>query len=447
MLMTSGIIKMLAQLLVILIYARTLSVQDYGLYQTIWLYSGIIGVISLFGLPLMILSVGFDNLKKYGKKHKSGLTLLASILFLTPVAILFLLEPELTLLSKLLIILFTISQNISAIRECIVLKAEGHQKVLIANIIFTVLFLAVHILLAEAFNLNYLLLGLTFCFIIKSSFLRKPVLYEEEFSQWSPGTSLGKQWLYLGIFDLVNVIYKWLDKWVILYFITVSQFAMYYNGSYEIPVFGLMVSAAGNILLIEWEKQKVTGTHIRELMHQSTVFLSILVLPAFAFLIVNYENTFLLIFGDKYSPATEIFFIALFILPLRTVNFTAPLQALRKNNKILTGALLDIMLAIILMIVLFPKFGLTGIILSIVIATWIQAIYYTIQISNAAQLSLLKLLPYKQMILITAISFMIIGVAYWLCKDLTPIIQVLTGAGCAALISGVLLWKHVKKIS
>lgn len=447
MLMTSGIIKMLAQLLVILIYARILSVEDYGYYQSIWLYSGILGVISLFGLPLMILSVGFGNLKEYAKKHKQKVTLVASVLFVIPVAILFLLEPGLHLLSKLLIVLFTISQNIAAIRECIVLKAEGHQRVLLANIIFTALFLVVHILLAEDFNLNYLLLGLTFCFIIKTSFLSKPVIDETQFTEWKPGISLGKQWLYLGLFDVVNVIYKWLDKWVILYFITVSQFAMYYNGSYEIPVFGLMVSAAGNILLIEWSKEKVTATRVRELMHQSASFLSILVLPAFAFLVVNYENVFLLIFGEKYRPATEIFFVALFILPLRAVNFTAPLQSLHKNNIILSGAILDIIIAIILMIILYPIYGMIGIILSIVIATWTQAIYYVIMISKFGQISLNKLLPYGRMTLITAVSFGLTLATWWLTKDFSTLVQLTAGAGCAAIIIGVLFWKQVKKTS
>lgn len=446
MLMTSGILKMLAQVLVILIYARTLSVDDYGYYQTIWLYSGFIGVVSLFGLPLMILSAGFEVVKKYAIKHKTKVTVVALSFFFIPIIILFLIEPGLNHLEKLLIVLFTLAQNISVIRECIVLKAEGHQKVLKANILFTALFIAVHLLLAESFNLSFLIIGLTICFIIKSSFLRKPLIVQDETNNLDPEITVGRQWLLLGLFDLINVLYKWFDKWIILYFITVSQFAIYFNGSYEIPVFGLMVSAVGNIMLVEWGKLNVTGTHIRSLMHQSTNFLATLVLPSFAFLIFNYEAFFILLFSEKYSAATPIFFIAIFILPLRTVNFTAPLQTLRRNDKILTGAIMDICLAIILMFFFYPKFGLNGIILSIVIATWVQAIFYFICIAKYAQLKIASVLPFKNLSIILAFSLVLSWFAKWISKDATVLLQLGIGAVVTCLIIGILLWRHMGKI-
>ena len=61
-----------------------------------------------------------------------------------------------------------------------------------------------------------------------------------------------RHWAYLGMNEVLGVISKWIDKVFLLYLLTASDFAVFFNGSFEIPLFGLLISVAGSLMLIEF---------------------------------------------------------------------------------------------------------------------------------------------------------------------------------------------------
>lgn len=394
LLMISGAVRMLAQIAVLLLYVRFLSVPDYGIYQSAWLYINIFTVLSLFGLPQLILSVGWQNIIGYLKQHQKLYFGFIITGLLLPPLLISLLNPEFHWIEVILITLNIWALNIGNIREMITLKNSGHVRVVISNFVYALLWFGVHVfMMYYEYNLALLLGLLSITAIVKASLLHTTSRHHH--AEISPHI-IRKEWFYLGLFDSINVFQKWIDKWLILLFLSITQFAIYFNGAYEIPVFGLMVSAVGNMLLVSWAQQQ--KANIQPLLYQSAFFLSVFIIPAFSFLWIYHQPFFLTIFGQDYIESIPIFSIALWMIPVRILNYTAALQYLHRSDVILKGAILDLVVAGILMAALYPIWQMQGIILAMVAATWVQATYYLIMTSRLSNLPIAKLVPIKQIL-------------------------------------------------
>lgn len=403
LLMGSNLFKLITQVAVIIIYSRFLLIDQYGQYQLIWLYTNIISTIALFGLPSLILSAGFINISNWIKKNKSKFLLLALAFNILPLLYLYFFENHFTNEESFALIIFTFTQNISIITETLATKFEKTAKVLRVNIIFSILYLAVHLLfIYYPYSLSNLLWALSVVFLVKTFLLN--INYNED-SNPVPEKIIGRQWFYLGMFDVINVLFKWLDKWVILFFLSITQFAIYFNGAYEIPVYALMLSAVGNIMLVQMSRNSHNlNEKVKEIFHQSSLFLAPIVFASFCFLFFYYKPFFLLLFTEKYIESLPVFFIAIFIIPVRITNYTAILQVHHKSNIIVRGALIDFTIAIILVAILFPIFKLQGVILSFVISTWVQAFYYLHQTSKVLKIPFSSTLPFSKLFKIFFIS-------------------------------------------
>ena len=103
-------------------------------------------------------------------------------------------------------------------------------------------------------------------------------------------------------------------------------------------------------------------THkIQALFRESFNMLSTIVFPLFFFLFFFREEIFSVIFKDKYNASIPIFAISIFILPLRINNYSVILQCFSQGKKIMMGSLIDIIIALILMVSLYPFMGSKGI--------------------------------------------------------------------------------------
>lgn len=79
-LMGNSTLKLLTQITIIVILSKKISIEKYGIYQSVWMYINIISVCTLFGLPSLILSSQQGSLKIFIKKNIIKLILIAAIL-------------------------------------------------------------------------------------------------------------------------------------------------------------------------------------------------------------------------------------------------------------------------------------------------------------------------------------------------------------------------------
>jgi len=447
LLITSKLMRVCVQFFILFLYARRLSYEQYGLYQSIWLYVNVLSVFGLFGLPSIILSASNHTIIAWIKENKKSFLITAIILNIVPLIYFYFKTPEYSFMIWLLLLGVTIIQNISIIVEAIAIKREKETLVLVANMIFITGYLLCHvIILFNGYSLPLLLTSIIFIFLLKSIVIilsdKKLLVTENHFTV----TDIGKQWFYLGLYDTVSVVGKWLDKWIILLLLSFSQFGIYFNGAYEIPVFGLMITAIGNIMVIELSKKNDNRSATnRMLFINSSLLTASVVFPSFAFLLFYHHDFFTLIFTDKYAASIPIFFITIFILPLRITNYGAALQAYNRNDLIAKAAVIDLIASIILMAILYPILQMKGLALAFVIATYIQTGYYLWQTSKLLQEKITDFFPVKKLLALMALSVMVLGITCWVCASLLYPINMIGGIVICVLLITTLLYIHLKK--
>ncbi len=437
LLVGSSVMRLAVQLIIIFLFSRKLSLTEYGLYQSVWLYINVVSIIALFGLPSLILSSSLSSIKEWIKQNKKLFTILFLLLNFTPLLYILFAVTEYNFTTKLLVIILSIVQNISILTETIAIKKKKEKVVFTCNFIFSLGYLLCHlIILYTNYSLSLILAGIIVMFALKTLFLwffGNPLTLVNSFRD---DKSIGKQWFYLGIYDVLSVIFKWLDKWVILFYISVAQFAIYFNGSYEIPVFSLMLSAVGNIMLVDLSEQNSDNApKVKMLFKNSSLLLAAIVFPSFCFLFFYSSDFFTLIFSTKYIEAIPIFIISIFVLPLRITNFTAVLQTYSRSDLIVKGAVLDLLIAISLMLILYPLLQLKGVALAFVLSTYVQAGYYLWQTGKLINKKISYFFPFKKLFFILLISATFTSVCYYLFNFLSSPLTIILGiVVCTILI-------------
>jgi len=441
LLIGSNLLKLFVQLAIIFLYSRHLSLKDYGLYQSVWLYINIAGVIALFGLPSIILSASAKNIKAWINANGNYFYPLVLLMNILPVLYIFFGNSFFDFHTKMLLTALTVAQNISIIAETIAIKKEKEIRVLISNIIFiTGYFICHFLILKNGYNLQVLLSWLILVYIIKSAFLWNISSKAISVSNISL-KSLGTQWIYLGLFDVISVLFKWLDKWLILFFVSVTQFAIYYNGAYEIPVFALMLSAVGNIMVVELSRHSLNPEKVKLLFNNSSLFLASIVFPSFCFFFFYHYEVFTFIFSSKYQESIPVFLISIFIIPLRITNFTAALQVYDRSDLVLKGAVIDLFVAVVLVIILYPLLKFQGLALAFVLSTYVQAGYYLWHTAELVGKKIGYFIPFVKLIILMLISIIITGAFYFAFGKSVLSYNLLSGIIiCTILIGSFLSW-------
>lgn len=393
LLFAGNMIRLAVQLIILVFFSRRLLVNDYGLFQAVFLFLNFFGIITLFGLPSVILSIPGNNIWEWIRKNKKWVVLFAVLLYGASILFLLFSNTNYNLSFCTLLFLALLVQNFAAISESLAIRKNRITSLFYINLLFNSLWLGAHLgLLFKNYSLPLLVILIIFSYLTKAVLT---VFLKPNHQPDIPTNTVASQWLWLGMFDVISALFKWIDKWVILAFISVGQFAIYFNGAYEIPLFALMVSAVGSVLIVEFTQKDIDNTRRTALFNHAVKMLSSVVIPIFCFLLFFYKPIFLWVFGQKYAPALPIFFVSLWILPVRIGNFTAALQALQRGDLIFKGACLDLGIALLLMPLFYPMVGLPGIALAFVMSTWIQAAYYLYHTSRLMKIHIFHYFPIK----------------------------------------------------
>lgn len=421
----SSIIKYIAQFVTIILFANKLSVADYGAYQHVWIVINLFCTIIPFGLTTLLLSENtaavknwiLSNLKKNIALLSLGISLLMLYLFTAMQGIDF--------NAKIILIVLIIFQILSLVGEAILVKQAKEKTIFWINIIYFVVYFLLHFFIViKIYHISTLLLGLTIITILKTFILF--MLKNKTEKHFTGENNLISEWIYLGTNDVLNVLVKWLDKWIILLFWPTISFAIYFNGTYEIPIFLLLIGAVGSVSVVEISNLKIENKDaIVKIFKNPILWLAAIALPSFAFLYFNAAYLFEFLFANKYNESVPIFIITLFLIPTRIVYSTSVLQAFGKSKIIVQGVLLDLILAIFFMAILYPLFGQKGFALAFVLSTYIQIFFYLWHTSKLLNKKITDLIPFFPLILILIISIVIASFAFLLTTKFSHITAII----------------------
>lgn len=438
--MAGRLLPLMALLAVTVIYAHRLTLQDYGIFQSVWMYSNLVSVVLGFGVTTIIFATYAQTFFNFIRIHAKKVFGFYTILWVSAIAIFWVVTPY-TFILKITIVLFIVFQNMNSISESWLIRNQGDKIYLSINIVYSVSFFLWHYyVLRNGYVLETVMVGITALSVLKFLsliwFRRIP---SQENSGPTDTQAFLSNWTFTGIKDIIGIISKWIDKLILIYLLTPSEFAIFFNGSIEIPVIGIIFGMTGSYMMMQMTRSTPRKEWVITVFKENYYLLSAIIFPLFFFLLLFRQDIFLVFFGEKYLPSLPIFIITIFMLPLRINHLGTILQVYSRGNIITRGAILDLITATALVFALYPVWGMKGAAAAGVISTVIQLGYYLYQSAKVLNVSVVHLLPDAKLF----VRFVIVGGLFFVCSlllreqsSLLSFIVGLSFTGCLVLLLG-----------
>lgn len=345
--------------------------------------------------------------------------------------------------------LFILAFSAGVITESLLIVLRKFTILAVSGLVYAVLFAVIHLwVLKDGFSVQavfscLLILNMLKVFVhscaVLSEIRKDKDGYEAEDVDF-PSVKL--LWIHLGLYDIVQVLSTWIDKFIIALVLIPGVSAVYYYGAQNIPFLPLLLSAAGSAILLHMSD--IRGKGRREttigLLHRSARLLSSIVFPVFCFLFFFREELFVNVFSERYIPSIPIFAVAILVLPVRAYSFTTVLQQEHKGNIINMGAVGELLLACLLMYPLYNLLDLPGVALSFVISTYAQAIFYLVQTARVLDTSATSLIPLVNwMVKLIVFSLLFIAIHYSSSIYFTGKFTLILGAAAMVVIVAISL--------
>ncbi len=396
-------------------FSLILSKENYGLYQASWVFMNLFAPLIFLGLPQQLLTLPgnavLTHLPWLFKKHLPYFILVGIILLAT----LLLVQQKLSIALLTCIFFCTILQAIMLMLDNLVLKLNADKLFLRQNLLYSLLFLLIHVswLLLHG-SVIWLIAAIGCISFIKSLrfflFIRK--------QQWSKNAPIEdkiyflQQWNQLSLNEIINRFSSNADKLVIIFLLSLSGFSVYYNGTYEIPFFAMLVTALGNSLSVQISNNLTHEKHSAQLFKQSLVMGSSVSFPLFFFFYLFSTPLFQFFLNGKYMDAVPLFNIAIFIAFLRITSFTAILQVFKKNKTILLGSVIDLLANITIVVILYPVLGIKAFPLGYILGTALQIAYYIVETTKILNVKAADIIPIKWLVALTLVLTLIYLILY-----------------------------------
>jgi len=201
-------------------------------------------------------------------------------------------------------------------------------------------------------------------------------------------------WFHTALNEVVQILFRWVDKFALNFLLPAALFALYFNGTLDVPFLPLLLGAAGSALLLHFAQPGLPDAERIATLKAAATLLGGMVFPLFFFLVFFRVELFAVVFAHRYDAAVPLFLLSSLVIPLRAYNFTALLQHKGHGRVITTGAVLDLLLALTLMYPLYQLLGLAGVALAFVVSTYCQAGYYLAQTARLLRVRWPELLPW-----------------------------------------------------
>lgn len=443
----------LATLLVMIFFSRALPEGEYGIYQSFWVYQFVFAAVATIGIPVASLSYNAGQLVSLFQWLQRKHWLRYSI-FLLLVSIVFtVFQFTQTSIQPLVAALFFISYTLSLLLESVLLIFKKFRRLLWVNLVYSSLFVFAHVVVwQQHFSLSHLFACLSLFLFVKCVLLSFTLGVAFKSTETTPSfntNEVSKHWFNMYLYDLSQMLFKYIDKFILSLFLSSSLFAIYFNGSIDIPFLPILLGAATSAALLHITQADTSVTASKEvatILYTSKV-LSCIVFPLFLFLLLFRYELFEVVFTNRYIAAVPIFAWSIVVLPLRCYGFTAILQKRQQGTLINKGAILDLVVAVALMYPMYRWMGLPGVALSFVISTYVQAGYYLFHTARLVQQPLQSLVPLafwgKQLFL----SVVVIGISYFSLMQLglASWQVLLSGLVIAFVLSGIQLVAAIRK--
>jgi len=244
----------------------------------------------------------------------------------------------------------------------------------------------------------------------------------------------------MGAAMMAAILARQLDKIIISSSFTTAQFAIYANGSYEIPLISVLTLSVTAVLVPALVRAH-SGRDIPEikrLWHGSARRTAWLFFPAFVFLFIAAKPLMIFLFSEKYTDSVFVFRVFLFLLPLRIALYSAFLRALGNTRSILISSLGACTISVILAVILIKvhPLGYLGPAIASVLASYWAAWFCIRRTIRILDWSWREYFPWKTLSAIMTVALVsalpAFGISY-LVENLTSFLQLVILGGSYAI--------------
>ncbi|MCC7030120.1 MAG: oligosaccharide flippase family protein [Chitinophagaceae bacterium] len=179
----------------------------------------------------------------------------------------------------------------------------------------------------------------------------------------------------LYLVELLGNSYSYIALFIISTYFNESQYAVYRNGSIELPMIGVMYATISTIFMADMSVniQQSNFAAIASMKKKIITTTAILLFPVAIFFIF-YSKEFILIYlSDRYIDSYKIFIVFTFALFIRFQNYTDVLILLKKSKYVLISFLVFIIVNIVLNLLLSEYLGILGCAVATIISVYVLA--------------------------------------------------------------------------
>ncbi len=430
-----------------IVCSRRLSPHLNGVYLQVWVYMAVFVAIAAAGLPPLMLThtaLSVDGwLRRLRIKHVLTFTLWVLLLAVMLVGIFLYLGVAVAWVGGAL---FGVQVVILLLETYFIIHGR-FGTALAGSLLYAIGFCTLHYFFLNGFyamNVMFWLIALLGCLRVAVLAVSAALSYKRHRSAIISSeitTGIRRQWLQLGIYDVSQVAFRWIDKVIISLIVPSALYAIYQNGTQDVPFMATLLSAVGNGLLQQMASGEKTTQARVALLNVSGALLGRVVFPVFFFLFFFRQELIVTVLTEKYLPSVPLFAVSVLALPLRAYNYTSILQHLNRVKVINWGALLDLGIALGLSYPLYLWRGLTGVAFAFMISSYIQAWFYLFHTSRSLACSVAQLVPWKSWsVMLIVFGFAAIGMHEGLSRSCGERQTLLLGfAGTVGIIAAALL--------
>ncbi len=401
------------RIVVFMILSRTLSVEDYGTYQQVWLFYLLVLPVFMLGLPSSILYFIPSAQPEDRKTVVYQTVLLLELVGLIFSIITFFIAPEMavrysnpSLVTYMRIFAFYPLVSVPPkLLNLLMIANNEPGKSAIASAIYSILTIV--------FITTPSLLKLPLIYVFYGALLGGGVFfvgflmylnhyYRADTIHWNTKL-LKEQVIYslpLGLSSILGTVSTQINRLVVTSSFTVEEFAIFTNGAFEVPFIGMITGSLMTVLIPEFVtrlKNNQDLNSVWELWNNSTLKTAILLFPIAVALFIFAPDFMVLMFSEKYIASTSIFQIYLLLMFVRVTQYGSLLQAMGRTNLILLTSVAGLIINLFLSIFSVSIFGLAGPAWANVITTYSWGIIYLVMIARMTKNSMNLIMPWKKL--------------------------------------------------
>lgn len=357
----------LAGLITAMILSRWLPPDDYGTYRQIWLVFFTLAPVFELGIPpsvsFFVPQLPRERLKAYFVQN--GLALLVSgslvglalLTFAAPVARLFG-NPALIVPLRACALFPALTLPFNMTENALVALGRAGRAGLVSG--GAALLQTAVILLAffQGASLEQVFLYLSLWALLRWLCAAGALLYgfRDLAVGWNLRELSRQLWfaLPMGAAAMVGLLSRQIDKLIVSANFPPERFAVYANGSYDIPLINVLTLSVTAVLVPAIVRANAAGDtgEIRRLWHGAARRMAWLFFPAFCFLFVAARPVMIFLFSDAYADSAGPFRVLLFLLPLRILFHGGFLRALGRTRPIFYAAAGSLVISVVLALLL-----------------------------------------------------------------------------------------------